>query len=85
MNDNKLYFKGYPSGNLLKIVCKVLEYWINSGFFPILFYKIEGLSVKLIFTKDQTQNMIDLLNTQTQSVVLIYNNIRENSNDLIKL
>ena len=42
MNDNKLYFKGYPSGNLLKIVCKVLEYWINSGFFPILFYKIHA-------------------------------------------
>lgn len=47
MNENKLHFKGYPSGNLIKIACKVLEYWSNFGYYPISFFKVEGLSVKI--------------------------------------
>jgi hypothetical protein len=48
MNENKLYFKGYPSGNLIKIACKVLEYWSNVGYYPISFFKVEGLSVSIL-------------------------------------
>jgi hypothetical protein len=46
LNENKLYFKGYPSGNLIKIACKILEYWNNLGYFPVAFYKVEGLTVR---------------------------------------
>ena len=45
MTENKLFFKGYPSGNLVKIACKVVEYWNNLGYFPINFTKVEGLAV----------------------------------------
>ena len=43
--DNKYYFRGYPSGNYLRIFCKILEIWNNHGGFPIHFTKIEGLKV----------------------------------------
>jgi hypothetical protein len=84
MNENKLYFKGYPSGNLIKIACKVLEYWSNVGYYPISFFKVEGLIVSILLKKDQTNAMIDSLNTQTELVLHIIKFIRENSKELVK-
>jgi hypothetical protein len=43
--DNKYYFKGYPTGNYLRICAKILEIWNSQGFFPVNFIKIEGLKV----------------------------------------
>lgn len=72
INDNKYYFRGYPSGNMLKIFCKILEMWHNNGSFPINFIKVEGL-------KDQTASIVELLNTQNSTVNFIFNFLKENN------
>jgi len=46
--ENKYYFKGYPTGNYLKIFCKILEMWNIQGNFPINFIKVEGLKVNFL-------------------------------------
>lgn len=72
LNDNKYYYKGYPSGNYIKLFCKILELWHSHGSFPINFIKIEGLN-------DQTMNIIEMLNSQTSQLINIFNFIKENS------
>lgn len=40
-------FKGYPSGNYLKQVAKVLDLWSRSSCFPVLFTPISGFSSEI--------------------------------------
>jgi hypothetical protein len=49
-----------------------MDLWHSNGSFPIHFHKIDGI-------KDQTQNAIDLLNSQTSTLNFIFNFIRDNS------
>jgi len=43
--DSKYFFKGYPTGNLIRICTRILEIWNITGGFPINFIKIDGLKV----------------------------------------
>lgn len=43
--NNRLYYIGYPTGNYIKIFCKVLELWNSKNEFPIKFLEIAGLNV----------------------------------------
>lgn len=43
--EGKYFFSGYPSGNYLKIICKVIELWAEKGGFPISFQCLANLDV----------------------------------------
>lgn len=42
---DKYFFSGYPSGNYLKILCKIFEMWENKGSFPISYQCLPNLEV----------------------------------------
>lgn len=70
--NNRFYYKGYPTGNYLKIIAKVFEVWEMQKAYPINFI---GFSSTI---KDQTSQVIDkVLNPNTYLVVLILGLIRE--------
>ena len=43
--NEKYFYSGYPSGNYLKIFCKVFELWAELGHFPISFHGIDNIEV----------------------------------------
>ena len=45
-NRGKYYYSGYPTGNYLKIICKIIELWAIDGDFPLTFIEIHGIEVK---------------------------------------
>jgi hypothetical protein len=42
----KYFFSGYPSGNYLKIFCKIFEMWEKEGCFPISYQCLPNLEVR---------------------------------------
>ncbi len=42
---DKYFFSGYPSGNYLKIICKIFEMWESIGCFPISYQCLPNLDV----------------------------------------
>ena len=70
--DHNYFYKGYPCGNYVKIIAKVFELWNSLGSFPINFYSINGLN-------DETQGVIEQLNTKTHIINMIMNHIQNNS------
>lgn len=72
VDEYKYYYKGYPTGNLLKIIVKVIEMWNNQDKFPINFFELNGLI-------DKTQEEINNLNNQTQLIKAIIGLIKNNN------
>lgn len=56
-------FKGYPSGNFLKHLSKVLWLWAQAGYFPVSFSPVHG------FETESTNKELDSL-SQFTSIVL---------------
>lgn len=44
--ENKLFYSGYPSGNYLKIITKVIEIWADNQQFPFSFLCLPNLEVR---------------------------------------
>ena len=43
--SGRMFFSGYPSGNYLKSVCKILEIWTSKEYFPVSFSCLPNLDV----------------------------------------
>ena len=40
VKDGEYYYKGYPRGNFLQIISKVISLWNDKKSFPIRFFKL---------------------------------------------
>lgn len=69
--DHCIYiFQGYPDGDLLKQVARVLELWNQNGKFPIKFVGFPGL-------EDDTHTIVNGLACLTPLVQQIFLGIKE--------
>jgi len=72
VKDGEYYYRGYPRGNFLKIISKVISLWNEKKSFPIHFFKIIGL-------KDETNNTIESLNVHSRIINQAINYIQQES------
>ena len=66
-------FKGYPSGNYLKQVAKVLEIWSQSTHFPISYSTLSG------FQTESTQKELESLSIITPYITDLISHITDSS------
>ena len=78
IKDGEYYYRGYPRGNFLKIISKIISLWNEKKSFPIHFFKIIGL-------KDETNNTIESLNVHSRIITQAINYIQQDSKKKIFL
>lgn len=75
VKDGEYYYKGYPRGNFLQIISKVISLWNDKKSFPIRFFKIIGL-------KDETNNTIDSMNVHSRIITQAITYIQQDSKNI---
>ena len=71
--QDRPYFKGYPSGNYLKQVSKVLELWSQSSSFPIKYNAVQG------FTSEVTSKELESYSNISTCINELIVHIRDDS------
>ena len=71
--EDEMLFEGYPEGNALKQISKVLHSWFRTGSFPIRFQSITG------FDTENTTEIIQNLNQFTPLIVELITKLSERS------
>ena len=63
-------FQGYPNGDLLRQVARVLELWNENGKFPVKFFDFSGL-------EDNTHTIVNEMAQLTPQIQQIFASIQE--------